>query len=108
MQVKSNHNNLLFVNNEQSQTLDNDILWIRLIIITCDKQPDGKGELRMEDSEVFLPNDYYNLTKESFRLYYTSRSDEQQVIDIYFFDNRGNSHTLSFTFNNTNGEEEEV
>lgn len=71
-------------------------------------QSDGKGELKMNDSEVFLPNDYYDLTKESFRLYYTSRSDEQQVIDIYFFDNRGNSHTLSFTFNNTNGEEEEV
>lgn len=70
-------------------------------------QSDGKGDLCMDDSEVFLPNDYYNLTKESFRLYYTSRSDEQQVIDIYFFDNRGNSYTLAFTFNNANGEEED-
>lgn len=69
-------------------------------------QSDGKGELRMDDSKAFLPNDYYDLTKESFKLYYTSHSDEQQVIDIYFFDNRGNSFTLSFTFNNDNEEEE--
>ncbi len=71
-------------------------------------QPDGTGILRMDDSEPFLPNDYYDLTKESFRFYYTSQSDEQQVIDIYFFDNRGNNSILSFTFNNDNGEEEEV
>ena len=70
-------------------------------------QPDGKGELRMDDSEPFLPNDYYDLTKETFRFYYTSLSDEQQVVDIYFFDNRGNSCTLSFTFINDNTEEEE-
>ncbi len=71
-------------------------------------QPDGKGELRMDNSEPFLPNDYYDLTKESFRFYYNSLSDEQQVIDIYFFDNRGNSCTLSFTFNNDNDTEEEA
>lgn len=68
-------------------------------------QPDGKGELRMDDSEPFLPNDYYDLTKETFRFYYTSRSDEQQVIDIYFFDSFENSCVLSFSFNNDNSEE---
>jgi len=71
-------------------------------------QPDGAGLLRMDDGEPFLPNDYYDLTKESFRFYYTSESDEQQVIDIYFFDSHGNSSILSFTFNhNSDGEEEE-
>lgn len=70
-------------------------------------QTDGEGILQMDESEPFLPNDYYDLTKESFRFYYTSLSDEQQVIDIYFFDNRGNSYTLSFTFNNDNEKEEE-
>ncbi len=72
-------------------------------------QFDGQGSLCMDGSEAFLPNDYYNLTKDSFSFYYTSQSDEQQVIDIYFFDNYGNSCTLSLTFNaDTSGEEEEV
>ncbi|NDV97516.1 DUF3872 domain-containing protein [Dysgonomonas sp. 521] len=71
-------------------------------------QPDGQGELQMNDSEPLLPNDYYDLTKESFNFYYTSKSDEQQTIDIYFFDNGGNSFVLSFTFNSDNTEEEEL
>ena len=45
-------------------------------------QPDGKGELRMDDGTVFLPNDRYPLERFSFRLYYTSRSDDQQTIDV--------------------------
>lgn len=69
-------------------------------------QPDGKGTLKMDDETVFLPNDYYDLTKEVFRLYYTSSSEEQQVIDIYFFDNFGNSQMLSFSFNSDNSKEE--
>lgn len=71
-------------------------------------QPDGQGSLCMDGGEPFLPNDYYELTKESFRFYYTSGSEEQQVIDIYFFDNLGSSYVLNFTFNNDNttGEEE--
>ena len=32
-------------------------------------QPDGKGELRMDDGTLFLPNDRYPLTREEFRLY---------------------------------------
>lgn len=67
-----------------------------------------KGELRMDDNEPFLPNDYYNLTKEAFSFYYTSRSDEQQVVDIYFFDNSGNSSVLSFQFNADSSKEEEL
>ncbi len=67
-------------------------------------QPDGKGELRMDDGTIFLPNDTYKLDKESFRLYYTSHSEDQQVIDLYFFDNMGNKFDLSFSFNHDNSE----
>ncbi len=69
-------------------------------------QPDGEGTLKMDDGTVFLPNDYYDLTKESFRLYYTSQSEDQQVIDIYFFDSFQNSQVISFSFNNDNSEGE--
>ncbi len=67
-------------------------------------QPDGKGELQLDDGKVFLPNDTYNLPKEEFRIYYTSDSEDQQVIDIYFFDNMGNKYDLSFSFNHDNSE----
>lgn len=67
-------------------------------------QPDGKGELRLDDGTVFLPNDTYELTKETFRLYYTSESEDQQVIDVYFSDNFGNEFKLSFTFSNDNAD----
>lgn len=68
-------------------------------------QPDGKGELRMDDGTVFLPNDRYPLTREVFRLYYTSASSDQQTIDIYVEDNFGQCEQLSFRFNNENKEE---
>lgn len=70
-------------------------------------QPDGVGELKTEDGMVFLPNDLYRLDKEIFRLYYTSQSEDQQVIDLYFLDNFGNLKTLSFSFNNENEKKEE-
>lgn len=69
-------------------------------------QPDGKGELKMDDGTIFLPNDTYELTKETFRLYYTSQSEDQQVVDIYFWDNYQNTDQLSFSFNNDNSKEE--
>lgn len=68
-------------------------------------QPDGKGSLRLDDGTVFAPNDTYPLEKETFRLYYTSQSEEQGVIDIYFFDNFGNNYVLNFSFNSDNVEE---
>lgn len=68
-------------------------------------QPDGKGELRMDDGTLFLPNDRYPLMREEFRLYYTSASTDQQTIDIYVEDNFGQCEQLSFRFNNENGEE---
>lgn len=85
---------------ERSGRYDNTKYYLRYF------QPDGKGELRMDDGTVFLPNDTYELTKETFRLYYTSRSEDQQVIDIYFWDNCQNTCELSFAFNNDNNEEE--
>ena len=45
----------------------------------------------MDDGTVFLPNDRYPLDREVFRLYYTSRSDDQQTIDVYVEDNDGQS-----------------
>ena len=70
-------------------------------------QPDGEGKLEMDDGTVFLPNDLYPLEKETFRLYYTSASTDQQAIDIYIIDSFGQMQQLSFSFNNDSGEEEE-
>ena len=85
---------------ERSGRYDNAKYYLRYF------QPDGKGELRMNDGTVFLPNDTYEMTKETFRLYYTSKSEDQQVIDIYFEDNYQNTYQLSFSFNNDNSEGE--
>lgn len=69
-------------------------------------QPDGKGTLRMADETVFLPNDLYPLPGETFRLYYTSASTDQQQIDVYIEDNFGQVVQLTFAFNNENEKEE--
>lgn len=81
---------------ERSGRYDNAKYYLRYF------QPDGKGTLRMDDGTVFLPNDTYELTKETFRLYYTSESEDQAVVDIYFEDNYQNTYQLSFSFNNDN------
>lgn len=70
-------------------------------------QSDGKGRLKMDDGTVFKPNDRYTLTKEEFRLYYTSASSEQQTIDVYVEDNFGQTKKLSFEFNSQKDEEKE-
>lgn len=70
-------------------------------------QPDGKGKLSSEDGTVFLPNDLYKVEEETFRLYYTSHSEDHQVIDLYFIDNFGKMETLSFSFNSDRDEEDE-
>ncbi|MBR8803544.1 hypothetical protein IX299_002003 [Porphyromonas levii] len=62
-------------------------------------QPEGEGELRL-DGVVFEPNERYPLESKSFRLYYTSRSTDRQLIDIYIEDNHGQLQHLSFDFNN--------
>lgn len=63
-------------------------------------QPDGKGTLKMDDGTVFMPNDRYPLTKDVFRLYYTSLSTDRQTIDVYVEDNFGRVQQLTFSFNN--------
>ena len=69
-------------------------------------QPDGKGELRMDDGTLLLPNDRYPLDRTTFRLYYTSRSTDQQVIDVYIEDNHGQVIQKTFSFQNDKGEDE--
>lgn len=66
-------------------------------------QPDGHGELRLDDGTLFAPNDRYPLERFSFRLYYTSHSDDQQTVDVYIEDNMGQLVQRSFTFQNETG-----
>ena len=70
-------------------------------------QSDGKGKLEMDNGTVFLPNDLYPLEKETFRLYYTSASTDQQTIDIYIIDSFGQMQQVSFSFNNENNKDDE-
>lgn len=70
-------------------------------------QPDGVGELRMDDGTVFKPNDLYQLKKETFRLYYTSRCKDQQVIDVYVQDSFGQVVQKTFSFQSERTEDEE-
>lgn len=60
----------------------------------------------MDNGTVFLPNDFYLLEKETFRLYYTSASTDQQTIDVYVQDSFGQLVQLTFSFNNDNDKEE--
>ena len=69
-------------------------------------QPEGKGTLKMDDGLVFKPNDRYPLTREEFRLYYTSQSADRQTIDVYIEDNFGKVQQQTFAFNNKKAEEE--
>ena len=63
-------------------------------------QSDGKGLLRNDNGTVFKPNDRYSLTKDVFRLYYTSLSSDRQTIDVYVEDSFGKVQQLTFSFNN--------
>lgn len=73
-------------------------------------QTDGYGKLCLEDGTVLLPNDLYPLEKETFRLYFTALSDEQQVIDIFIINFAGQTIQRTFSFQNassTSGEDNE-
>lgn len=61
-------------------------------------QPDGEGELKMDNGTVFLPNDLYPLKKAEFRLYYTSHCSDQQTIDVYIQDNFGQVVQKTFSW----------
>ena len=67
---------------------------------------DGKGTLKTEDGTVLLPNDRYPLTQETFRLYYTSQSDEQSGFTVWVEDSDGQSVELEFDFNADNDKED--
>lgn len=69
-------------------------------------QPDGKGELRLDNGTLLSPNDRYPLIREEFRLYYTSLSADQQTIDVYIEDSFGKVQQLTFAFNNKKAEED--
>lgn len=70
-------------------------------------QSDGKGELKMDNGTVFLPNDLYPLSDGTFRLYYTSHSTLQQVIDVYIEDDFGQVVQKNFSWQNDSGESSE-
>ena len=82
--------------------------------IRCQLHRDGRFEetkyfIRyfQPDGAVLLPNDLYPLPGETFRLYYTSASTDQQTVDVYFQDSFGQLEQLTFSFNNDNSKEEE-
>lgn len=66
---------------------------------------DGKGMLKTEDGTVLLPNDRYPLEKETFRLYYTSLSDDQSSLKVWVEDSFGQAVELEFSYNNDNEKE---
>jgi len=70
-------------------------------------QYDGKGQLWMDESEPFLPNDTYEVTNTSFRLYFRSLSEDAHNIEVVFFDSFGREYPLNFTFNNEQADKEE-
>jgi hypothetical protein len=70
-------------------------------------QTDGKGELRLGDSILLVPNDLFLLEKDVFQLYFTSLSDEQQAIDVYIEDSFKQVIQKTFTFSNGNEEKKE-
>jgi hypothetical protein len=63
-------------------------------------QTDGKGELRLDDGTLLTPNDLFPLSKEEFRMYYTSRCTDQQNIDVYIEDSWGQAVQQTFSFTN--------
>lgn len=69
-------------------------------------QNDGEGELKMSDGTVFLPNDLYPLEKTVFRLYYTSLSEDQQILSIFIEDSFGQVVEKVFSWQNERTEDE--
>lgn len=54
---------------------------------------------------MLLPNDRYPLEKETFRLYFTSQSDDQSSLKVWVEDSFGQTVELELSFNNDNSEE---
>lgn len=69
-------------------------------------QVDGKGQLQLDNGTILRPNDLYLLEKEMFRMYYTSHSTDQQVVDVYIEDSHGQIVQKTFSWQNDKREEE--
>jgi hypothetical protein len=69
-------------------------------------QTDGKGELKLDDGRILTPNDLFPLTKETFRLYYTSECTDQQNFDVYIEDSFGQTVQKSFSLSNETANKE--
>ena len=70
------------------------------------------GYEELNEDKKLLPDgatlfDRYPLTKDVFRLYYTSLSADRQTIDVYVEDNFGRVQQLTFSFNNEKAENKE-
>ena len=63
-------------------------------------QPEGKGYIQNENRAILIPNNTYELTGETFSLYYTSYCLDKQSIDITIRDNFNQEHKLTFNFEN--------
>jgi hypothetical protein len=70
-------------------------------------QTDGKGSLRLNDGRVLTPNDLFPLTRETFRLYYTSGCTDQQNLDVYIENNFRQVVQKTFSFSNETVKKEE-
>lgn len=64
-------------------------------------QFDGQGILRYYNELPYLPNDFYQLPQEQFRLYYTSTSTVTQAFEVWISDSFGNEKQLSFQFSSS-------
>lgn len=71
-------------------------------------QVDGKGQLQLDNGTILRPNDLYFLEKETFRMYYTSHSTDQQVVDVYIEDSHGQVVQKTFSFQNDRGDDEDL
>jgi len=66
-------------------------------------QPEGKGYIQNENKDILIPNDTYELTGETFSLYYTSYCLDKQTVDITIRDNFNQEHKVTINFENDNG-----
>ena len=65
-------------------------------------QTDGAGVLKMDNGTIFSPNDSYPITNDTFKLFSTSHSTDQQSIDVYVEDNFGQLQKYTFSWTNKN------
>ena len=66
-------------------------------------QAEGTGYIQNENKDILIPNDTYELTGETFSLYYTSYCLDKQTVEITIRDNFNQEHKLTFNFENDKG-----